>query len=174
MKLCLVNWNWNIIFKVCIWDRMKKVFFRGLHIFVVNRSIFILDCLANYTPKDDREAQRWAGCPSLASPASIGSWGAPTMSWASGLWWAPSWGLAPQTILRHISREATATVSVVLLQAVSSLLIVGTDISQDLTWELTETLVTSGWVKEADGLRTTICWILTGCLGCARCFPRVR
>lgn len=33
--------------------------------------IFILDCLSNYNPKDDREAQRYVGSRSLHGPPGV-------------------------------------------------------------------------------------------------------
>lgn len=56
------------------------------------------------------------------SPARAGLRGSLTMSWASGLQWAPSQALVPQIVLRHISREARARLLMLLLQAVSLLL----------------------------------------------------
>lgn len=70
--------------------------------------------------------------------------GSLTTSWASGLQGAPSQALVPQTVLRHTSREARARLLMLLLQAVSTLLPVGRDGSQGLTWELAETPVPSG------------------------------
>lgn len=96
------------------------------------------------------------------SPARAGLRGSLTMSWASGLQWAPSQALVPQIVLRHISREAKARLLMLLLQAVSSLLTGGRDRSQGLTWELAEIPVTSGSGREVDSIGASFRGSLTG------------